>query len=108
MPRASETTDESTEIIDGGDITLSCKDCDSKLLVLWITRPNAEFDWKIKANCPFCSGETNEQDVHGMFHYAPYFKITNEEDMESESKLYIETFTENNGVIEVLLRKHKK
>lgn len=108
MPRTSETTDESTEIIDGGDVVMNCSNCDSNLLVLWITRPNAEFDWKIKANCPFCGGETKEQEVHGMFHYAPYFKITNEEDMESESKLYIETFTDNDGVIDVLLRKHKK
>lgn len=110
MLKASKITNVSnkTSIRDGGNIVMACKVCESPLLVLWITRPEAKFDWVIKANCPYCGNETEKQEIHGMFHYGPYCVVTDEETQDNEGDLFIETFVENNGVVDVLMKRHKK
>lgn len=110
MLKASQVANVSSkaEIRDGGDIVLNCKNCESPLLILWVTRPEAKYDWVVKANCPYCGEGTEQYNVHGMFHQAPFHIVTDEETMENEADLYIETFVENDGVIEFLLKRHKK
>jgi hypothetical protein len=39
---------------DGGHVVLACSDCGAGLMDFWITRPDEEEVWKVRATCPFC------------------------------------------------------
>jgi hypothetical protein len=62
---------------DGGEILFCCSNCDEKLVVLWITRPNEKLDkkplkWKMRAKCCYCGDYSFVKEVVGGFHYKGY------------------------------------
>lgn len=96
-------------ISDGGEVILSCSnsDCKQPLVRLWITRPDARYTWKVKATCPYCDGESETEEVCGMFHQAPYSYDFNEETLEDEGELYINGMREEDNVVVLIIKRHE-
>lgn len=96
-------------VSDGGQYVLKCLNCEAPLLIVWVTRPKAnKYQWNVKCNCPYCQHESEEKTFYGLFHYGPYYDVTNEETMENESDLYIEGFTNTEEGVVVQLKRHEK
>ncbi len=62
---------------DGGEVTLSCSNCDKPLVVVWRTRPNERIknkpvEWRLKAKCCYCEDYSFTKKIIGGFHHKGY------------------------------------
>lgn len=60
-------------VTDGGHIYLECSNCRKKLADLWITNPELDTNWNVRADCPFCGDHSYNKEVAGGFAAAGYF-----------------------------------
>jgi len=75
-------------LVDGGHIILECSNCKAKLVDIWITKPDAPFKWKAKANCCFCGDESFAKTFSGKFNYVGFSKEKDDgEDFDSYVKV---------------------
>lgn len=74
---------------DGGHVIVRCSNCNAGLLDIWRTLPHAVnprtgkvFQWKVRANCPFCGDRSFVTEVEGVFHVGGYGEVKhdNEDD----------------------------
>jgi hypothetical protein len=63
-----------SKLIDNGEITLVCSNCDKPLLIVWSNRPNEKRVWKLRATCPYCNDRSFAFDMKGGFAYRGYDK----------------------------------
>lgn len=55
------------KIKDGGNIVISCSNCNKPLVDLLITDPEADFNWKCVAECCYCGDKSFIKEVKGVF-----------------------------------------
>lgn len=75
----SEESKSSISFEDGGEVTLTCSECDKPLVVIWRTRPNEKLknkpiEWKVKAKCPYCGDFSFTKKIVGGFHHKGFDK----------------------------------
>jgi DNA-directed RNA polymerase subunit RPC12/RpoP len=64
---------------DGGHIFLTCSNCKSKLVDIWVTSPQIKAKFKYQANCPFCGDKSYIKEVEGGICYAGIYKQIDED-----------------------------
>lgn len=96
---------------DGGHIYLECSNCRKKLADLWITNPEFDAKWNVRANCPFCGDHSYNKEIHGMFAAAGYFINDSEgEDLSVYCSTNLENIEmkEDEGVVVITVSKAQK
>ena len=59
---------DSHQIQSGEKIVLRCSNCNTDLVEVWITRPDATLKTKIRAQCWRCGDSSYEKTINGLFH----------------------------------------
>ena len=94
---------------DGKHVILECAACGKPLADIWNTRPNLmdpstgkPFEWKIRAECPYCEDRSFVEKIHGGFHIGFIAKVNpdNYQDEKQITKLRNIRY-EDNGVVVV-------
>jgi hypothetical protein len=83
-------------VVDGKHTILTCSNCRKPLADIWVTRPDPDFRWKVKAACCFCGDSSFEREVVGRFHYSGY-GLPNEDDEEDSRMATVVTRPEWDG-----------
>ena len=77
------------EISDGGKHIIVCSNCPAKLVEVWVTKPELDVSFELRAECDYCGDKSFVFTVKGGFHLgitddckiASYVAV--EEDMDS-------------------------
>jgi hypothetical protein len=77
---------------DGGHVILACSNCRAGLVDIWITRPDQPFEWKVRANCPFCGDKSFVEVVKGGFHYGGYGVVKDDDPDEDIPSTVVDHF----------------
>jgi len=88
----------------GGDVILTCSNCDKHLVIVTISRPKEKFEWQVRAKCCFCGDKSFVKDIKGGFHYRGY------DIQEGENfipKVNIKDVKTNGNIVEIETEKAK-
>lgn len=85
---------------------LECKQCNRKLITIVINEVDLNFPWDLKANCPYCKGDSKELRIHGIFCSAG-FHIPKEDGLNSYDYVDVEDmdFNEDTRVVTFKLKR---
>jgi len=56
------------EIVDGEHTIIVCSNCSTELVDIWITKPDPNIKFKLKAKCAWCRDYSFDHVVEGKFH----------------------------------------
>lgn len=56
----------------GDHLHISCSNCNAILLDIWSVNPDADFQWKVRATCPFCGDKSYIEEIKGTFGVGGY------------------------------------
>lgn len=97
------------KIKDGGHKIIKCSGCNKPLIDVWITRPDFDFQAKIRAKCCYCSDSSYLTDIKGIFHIGGISKLLDEETLDDIGITSIESIDYlENGIINVITIKESK
>ena len=102
---------------DGPHIYLSCSNCRARLVDLWITVPEANITWQVRAaNCPFCDedersrplGGSYPTQVRGIFTPGGYGERKSDDPSDEVVSTVIDGQTEEEDVVAFVVGKYSK
>jgi hypothetical protein len=87
------------------DVVLRCADCRACLVDIYITDPEAEFVWQVKANCPFCGGASYAREIKGLYHPGGHGETKPDDPTDDVPSTFVDDYSIDGGVVHFLVRK---